>query len=79
MIRRLKLAAMQVLLLLLPFVSAQYNGCFGANKKIAIGETTMVCLQVGNNVDWTGGVQYVRAAFEPIADQYSKFHIPNCT
>lgn len=63
--------------------TSQWSGCvrsgFGSEDKIRIGEPTRVCLQIGNSVSWVDGVDYVRASFEPQADEYSRFHIPNST
>ncbi|KAL7576723.1 hypothetical protein ACA910_005644 [Epithemia clementina (nom. ined.)] len=47
------------------------------NAALTIGERTVICLQVGNNVDWGGTVQYLRLSFSPEVDQYSRFHVPN--
>jgi hypothetical protein len=49
------------------------------NNKIEIGKSTFVCLLIANAVDWAGGVEYTRVSFRPMADQYSRLHIPNCT
>jgi len=59
-----------------------WGGCVlegsNADMKVKIGQKTIVCLQVANGTDWGAGVGYVRLAFEPIADQYSRLLIPNC-
>jgi hypothetical protein len=59
--------------------NSSWSGCVGGNSVVQIGKTTRVCLQIGNTTDWTAGVGFVRASFEPEADQYSRFHIPECT
>ena len=60
--------------------SGTWSGCIGEEALVSIGNPTRVCLQVGNSVDWgTDEIRYTRASFEPPADEYSRFHIPNCT
>lgn len=72
-----------LLLITVPFTMASnssWSGCGpidNPNQAITIGEKTVVCLQVGNSVDWGGDVQYVRLSFQPEVDQYSRFHVPN--
>jgi hypothetical protein len=65
------------------FVTGQYTGCYDTSledNNITIGTPTVVCFQIGNTANsWAGGVQYMRLNFNPIADQYSKFEITNCT
>jgi hypothetical protein len=59
----------------------KWSGCIleeGKSSEIKIGDPTRVCLQVGNSLDWGGGVQYVRASFEPEADEYSRLRIRGC-
>lgn len=71
-----------LLFLALPSTAQQgtWRGCFDPQlpKKVKIGQPTRVCMQVGNGVNWAAGVNYVRASFEPKADEYSYYHIPNC-
>lgn len=47
-------------------------------EKIEIGKQTIVCFHIGNSKDWARGVDYIRLSFQPEADQYSRFHVPNC-
>lgn len=62
---------------------AGWTGCVNPNLNknqnlIRIGQPTRVCLSVANDTDWNSGfASYVRASFEPKADVYSRFHIPN--
>ena len=59
----------------------QYTGCVDPSDPTAlvpIGEPTTVCLQIGNSLDWSSGVQYTRVSFQPEADKYTRFHLPNC-
>lgn len=44
---------------------------------MTIGKPTYVCLQIGNNKNWTAGVNYIRASFRPVGDVYSRLYIPN--
>jgi hypothetical protein len=47
---------------------------------IRIQQPTRICLSIANDTNWnTGSTSYLRASFEPKADVYSRFHIPNCT
>ena len=68
-------------LLIAAVVEAQsWGGCDGSDSSVvAIGDPTRVCLQIANGTAWNQGVGYIRPSFEPKADQYSRFHIPNCT
>jgi hypothetical protein len=59
-----------------------WGGCVGRNgaaDRVRLGQATRICWHVANGVQWSAGVDYVRAAFEPIADTYARLHIPNCT
>ena len=60
----------------------EWGGCVmegtTADTKVTIGATTIVCLQIGNGTDWSAGLSYIRLAFQPTADQYSRLYIPNC-
>jgi hypothetical protein len=62
--------------------SSGWGGCVNLKDKdptIKIGTSTIVCLQIGNSVNWAGGVNYIRLSFTPETDQYSRFYVPNCT
>jgi hypothetical protein len=62
--------------------SQQWGGCVGRNgaaDRVRLGQATRICWHVANGVQWSAGVDYVRAAFEPVADTYARLHIPNCT
>jgi hypothetical protein len=59
-----------------------WQGCVDPDKpknKLRVGKRTRVCFTIANTTDWSAGVSYMRASFEPQADVYSRFHIPNCT
>jgi hypothetical protein len=59
-----------------------WGGCVdpdGSNKKVTIGEKTTVCLQLGNGNNWAAGTEYIRLAFQPKADEYTRFFVPQCT
>ena len=58
---------------------AQWAGCFDETTRIKIGEPMFLCLHVANGINWADGVDYVRLTFSPNADEYSRFHVPNCT
>jgi len=61
---------------------APWTGCTDPafpDQKITIGEKTLVCLQIGAGVPWNVGIEYIRLSFSPVADQYSRLYIPNCT
>lgn len=59
-----------------------WSGCVmegtDADTKVMIGKTTIICIHIGNGTDWNGGISYIRLAFEPTADQYSRLYVPNC-
>lgn len=77
---------MRLLLLvlwLLPAATAQqdWTGCVDVDepgKLVTIGEKTTLCLQIGNTNHWAAGAQYIRLSFQPVADEYSRIHVPNC-
>lgn len=91
---QLKAITLLSLLLLVLFVSkydndllvvdAAWSGCVNINlpkdqqNLVAIDQQTIVCLSIGNRINWSTGAQYVRVNFSPTADEYSRFHIPNC-
>jgi len=61
----------------------QWEGCVmegtdAAGTPVKIGQRTIVCVQIGNGTQWNAGLNYIRLAFEPEADQYSRLIIPNC-
>merc|ERR1740124_846027 len=45
------------------------------DEPIQIGERHSICIVLGNNANWKSEVEYLQYAFQPKADQYSKFHI----
>ena len=62
---------------------APWSGCVDPNNPnkpeiIQIGNPTTICLTLGPGGNWAAGVRYGRYTWRPIADQYSKFHIPKC-
>lgn len=63
-------------------VRVPWGGCvdprYPGSDKIEIGKRTVVCFHIGNSINWAGGVEYIRVSFAPVADQYSRLHIPNC-
>lgn len=64
------------------FEEEAWGGCVprgDEDHKVEIGKKTILCLHIGNNENWAGGVNYIRVSFQPEADQYSRLHIPNCT
>jgi hypothetical protein len=48
------------------------------STSLKIGERTIVCLQIGNSVNWARGLSYIRLSFTPETDQYSRFYVPKC-
>ena len=62
-----------------------WTGCINQslNKNqnlVRIQQPSRVCLSIANDTNWnSGSTSYIRASFEPKADEYSRFHIPNCT
>jgi hypothetical protein len=62
--------------------NATWSGCVDPNNPgalVTIGQKTTVCLQIGNSENWGAGVEYIRLSFQPQGDEYSRFHVPNCT
>lgn len=61
-----------------------WSGCIDPDKSksqnlVRIQQPSRVCFSIANDTDWNGGfASYLRASFEPKADVYSRFHIPNC-
>mmetsp|Transcript_50760 Transcript_50760/g.122404 ORF Transcript_50760/g.122404 Transcript_50760/m.122404 type:complete len:318 (-) Transcript_50760:1562-2515(-) len=57
-----------------------WTGCvdpFVGPLPVNIGSQTTVCLVLSNAVDWASPLTYMRLHFQPTADTYSRFHIPN--
>ena len=48
-------------------------------RKVTIGDKTTVCLTISDGTDWSEARQYIRLNFQPVADEYSRFVVPNCT
>jgi len=44
---------------------------------VTIGQPTTVCLVLANDGDWSTEVDYMRLNFQPIADEYSRFLVPD--
>lgn len=64
-----------------PPAGSGWQGCedpVNGKKLVTIGETTTICLNIANSANWTNPVTYMRVNFQPIADQYSRFHVPAC-
>ena len=58
-----------------------WGGCVDPSNRgalVTIGKKTTVCLVIGDGVDWQTQRTYMRLHFQPIADQYSRFLVPNC-
>lgn len=58
-----------------------WEGCVDPENRdalVTIGEKTTICLVIADGVDWSFERQYMRLHFQPIADEYSRFHVPNC-
>lgn len=43
---------------------------------VTIGEPTTVCLVLASGANWATEVDYMRLNFQPVADAYSRFHVP---
>ncbi|KAG7340152.1 hypothetical protein IV203_006556 [Nitzschia inconspicua] len=60
---------------------AGWQGCIDPNggfpQLVTIGEPTTVCLVLSSSPDWGTSMNYLRLNFRPIADDYSRFHVPN--
>ena len=57
-----------------------WTGCvdpFVGPLPVNIGSQTTVCFVLSNAVDWASPLTYMRLHFQPTADTYSRFHIPN--
>ena len=60
-----------------------WGGCVDPNNPgndahVQIGSKTTICLMVGNDLDWAGTqTDYIRFTFQPKADEYSRFHVPD--
>lgn len=47
------------------------------DERLSVGESTVVCMHVANDLNWVNNVNYLRLSFQPRADEYSRFHVPN--
>ena len=57
-----------------------WQGCNDPNlgfQPVTIGQPTTVCLVLSSSADWATEVTYLRLNFQPIADDYSRFHVPS--
>ena len=64
-----------------PVPTDQWSGCVNPgnpNQLVTIGKKTTVCLTLANGMDWSTELTYIRLAFNPVADEYSRFHVPSC-
>lgn len=60
--------------------SLSWQGCedpVNGPSLVTIGEKTTICLVISDGPDWSGPRSYMRLNFQPIADTYSRFHVPN--
>lgn len=58
-----------------------WGGCvdpLNPGAKVEIGKETTVCLVLGDGTDWSAERSYLRLNFQPKADAYSRFHVPQC-
>ena len=61
--------------------TAGWGGCgdpSDPDAKVEIGKATTICLVLGAGTDWSAELSYLRLNFKPKADQYSRFHVPQC-
>jgi hypothetical protein len=61
--------------------TVSWQGCedpVAGKKLVTIGEKTTICLTIGDGTDWSAPRNYMRVNFQPIADEYSRFHVPSC-
>jgi hypothetical protein len=57
-----------------------WGGCqFDDEGLVTIGKKTTICLTISDGANWTDARTYMRLNFQPIADDYSRFAVPNCT
>ena len=57
-----------------------WTGCVYPVKgyeAVTIGQPTTICLVLASNGDWSTDMEYMRLNFQPIADDYSRFHVPD--
>jgi hypothetical protein len=62
--------------------SPEWGGCVDPDDRealVTVGKKTTICLVLGDGIDWAEPRTYMRLHFQPIADDYSRFHVPNCT
>uniref|UniRef100_A0A7S4AKE4 Spondin domain-containing protein n=1 Tax=Pseudo-nitzschia australis TaxID=44445 RepID=A0A7S4AKE4_9STRA len=62
-----------------PSAVVGFGGCIDPVKgyePVTIGKPTPVCLVLANNGDWSTEMTYMRLNFKPLADAYSRFHVP---
>ena len=57
-----------------------WQGCNDPNlgfQPVTIGQPTTICLVLSGSPDWSTPVTYMRLNFQPMADTYSRFHVPD--
>jgi len=65
-----------------PTALSTFEGWQGCNdpvtgyQLVTIGQPTTICVVLANSPNWTEKMQYMRLNFQPIADEYSRFHVP---
>lgn len=66
---------------ILPTGTDQWNGCYDVNDPsalVTVGQKTTICFVIADGIDWREERQYLRLHFQPVADTYSRFHVPRC-
>jgi len=59
--------------------STSWGGCVDpvrGNQPVVIGQPTTICLVLSSDPNWSTAVDYMRLSFSPIADDYSRFRVP---
>lgn len=60
--------------------SVGWTGCVDpatGYRPVTIGQPITICFVLANHPNWATEMTYMRLNFQPIADQYSRFHVPN--
>ena len=59
-----------------------WSGCVDyedGDELIKLGKKTTICVSLASSTDWSNPpVRVLRLSFQPEADEYSRFHVPDC-
>lgn len=73
-----------------PTIDNSWKGCVAVNEDgsiepelVKLGEPMTICVVLASNAEYNAAppdsTRYLRLSFRPVVDQYSRFHVPECT